>query len=55
MYYALLVVSVSTEKFAKISKVRRDARVVELARLERVYSANYPGFESLSLRQNRTY
>jgi hypothetical protein len=30
----------------------RDGRVAEGARLESVYTARYPGFESLSLRQN---
>ena len=30
---------------------RRDGRVAEGARLESVYTARYPGFESLSLRQ----
>ena len=29
---------------------RRDGRVAEGARLESVYTARYPGFESLSLR-----
>jgi hypothetical protein len=33
------------------AKVRRDGRVAEGARLESVYTARYPGFESLSLRQ----
>ncbi len=32
---------------------RRDGRVAEGARLESVYTARYPGFESLSLRQFR--
>src|ERR1700685_4077964 len=32
--------------------VRRDGRVAEGARLESVYTARYPGFESLSLRQH---
>jgi hypothetical protein len=31
--------------------MRRDGRVAEGARLESVYTARYPGFESLSLRQ----
>jgi hypothetical protein len=30
--------------------MRRDGRVAEGARLESVYTARYPGFESLSLR-----
>ena len=30
--------------------LRRDGRVAEGARLESVYTARYPGFESLSLR-----
>ncbi len=34
--------------------MRRDARVVEEARLESVYTPKgYPGFESPSLRKNR--
>jgi hypothetical protein len=32
--------------------LRRDGRVAEGARLESVYTARYPGFESLSLRHN---
>ena len=31
-------------------RLRRDGRVAEGARLESVYTARYPGFESLSLR-----
>ena len=32
------------------TRARRDGRVAEGARLESVYTARYPGFESLSLR-----
>ena len=34
----------------RVQPVRRDGRVAEGARLESVYTARYPGFESLSLR-----
>src|SRR5271155_3301398 len=37
-------------RFKKAAKLRRDGRVAEGARLESVYTARYPGFESLSLR-----
>ena len=33
-----------------LKRARRDGRVAEGARLESVYTARYPGFESLSLR-----
>jgi hypothetical protein len=34
----------------RLTMLRRDGRVAEGARLESVYTARYPGFESLSLR-----
>ena len=37
-------------RFSKAAVMRRDGRVAEGARLESVYTARYPGFESLSLR-----
>src|SRR5882757_6243565 len=40
-------------RFNKAHPSRRDGRVAEGARLESVYTARYPGFESLSLRHNR--
>src|SRR6201996_3136315 len=39
-------------RFRKTVTDRRDGRVAEGARLESVYTARYPGFESLSLRHN---
>src|SRR6185437_3871643 len=38
------------DKFKRSVTDRRDGRVAEGARLESVYTARYPGFESLSLR-----
>ena len=45
-----VVLSVMLEELPASPK-RRDGRVAEGARLESVYTARYPGFESLSLRQ----
>jgi hypothetical protein len=40
------------DRFKQSVLPRRDGRVAEGARLESVYTARYPGFESLSLRQS---
>jgi hypothetical protein len=40
------------ESVSCLATERRDGRVAEGARLESVYTARYPGFESLSLRHN---
>ena len=40
------------EFYCRLNETRRDARVVEEARLESVYTPKgYPGFESPSLRE----
>ena len=42
----------SKSRAEALVQTRRDGRVAEGARLESVYTARYPGFESLSLRQS---